>query len=296
MEHITVLRKEAVAGLNLHPDSVVVDATFGSGGHSHEILQTLGQHGHLIAIDADPTAFADSTIKTTKTKAKITCVEANFVTIQSILSDQGIEAVDAILADLGWRTDQFNNYGKGFSFTDDTALTMTFGEPSQYPFTAFDIVNEWEEETLANIIYGYGEDRQARKIARHIVAARKIAPITSAKALADLIKNSVSAPKYNVRIHPATKTFQALRIAVNDELQVLETFISDAIKSLASHGHLAIISFHSLEDRIVKHSFRSFAHDQVAEIVTKKPIVPSTEELSTNPRARSAKLRIIKKL
>lgn len=296
MQHITVLRKEAVAGLDLKPDSVVVDATYGAGGHSQKILKSLGPAGHLIAIDADSTALANTASVTAAAKAKVTFVNANFTSIKTILSENSIAGVDAILADLGWRTDQFVALGKGFSFADDTALTMTFGNPIDYSFTAHDIVNDWEEETLANIIYGYGEERQARKIARHIVTKRQESPIETAKELADLISEVIKSPKFNRRIHPATKTFQALRIAVNDELQVLESFSKDSFQMLSPGGRLAIISFHSFEDRIVKHLFRSFVHDQVAELVTKKPITPSAEELKINPSARSAKLRIIKKL
>lgn len=169
---------------------------------------------------------------------------------------------------------------------------MTYGDPQTYSFTAHDIVNEWAEEDIANVIYGYGEERLSRKIARAIILARKLAPINSAKALADIV-TSVYPKRSSHRIHPATKTFQALRIAVNDELSVLETFISDATEVLADSGVLAIITFHSLEDRQVKLAFRELASTGMYRILTKKPIVPSEEELKSNPRARSAKLRAI---
>ncbi len=296
MQHITVLQQEAVEGLELRANSVVVDATFGAGGHSRLIGKMLGPDGLLICIDADRTAFESQKDISSISKARVISEVANFADIRNVLIRNDLTEVDAILADLGWRTDQFETEGRGFSFHDDASLAMTFGDPSTYHFTAYEIVNDWEEETLANIIFGYGEERYARKIARSIIAARKIKPIGTAKELAAIIGTSLPPVRHKRWMHPATKTFQALRIAVNDELQVLETFIKEAFASLATDGRLAIISFHSLEDRIVKHSFRSLSHDQVATIVTKKPIVPTTEEITSNPRARSAKLRIIKKL
>jgi len=296
MEHITVLLQEAVDNLELNPDSIVVDATLGAGGHSRLIASKLGDKGHLIAIDADKVAVEEARDITSSTKAKVSLVNQNFSELNQILASLNVTTVDAILADLGWRTDQFTNFGRGFSFNDDTALTMTFGEPLQYLFTAHDIVNDWEEESLANIIFGYGEERQSRKIARAIVTAREEAPIETALQLSTIVASAMNSPRYKQRIHPATKTFQALRIAVNDELQVLESFIKDSFVALAPSGRLAIISFHSLEDRIVKHLFRSLSHDQKGELVNKKPITPATEECQANPRARSAKLRIIQKL
>jgi len=296
MQHITVLQQEAVEGLALRASSVVVDATFGAGGHSRLIGKTLGPDGLLIAIDADPTAFPSQKDISAISRARVISEVANFADIKAILARNNVNEANAILADLGWRTDQFETEGRGFSFHDDVSLDMTFGKPDTYHFTAHDIVNGWDEETLANIIFGYGEERYARKIARAITVARNSKSIATAKELAAIISGALPAVRHKRWMHPATKTFQALRITVNDELQVLETFIRDAFESLATAGRLAIISFHSLEDRIVKHSFRSFSHDQAATVVTKKPIVPTTEEIINNPRARSAKLRIIKKL
>lgn len=296
MEHITVLLKEAVDSLALTPDSIVVDATLGAGGHARAIASQLGRQGRLIGFDVDGRAVNALADLKSVTTAEVTLVEKNFSQLLEVLAENEISGVNAILADLGWRTDQFTEFGRGFSFLDDTALTMTFGEPKQYAFTAHDIVNDWEEETLANIIFGYGEERQAKKIAHAIINARQETPIASAKQLAEIIAGVVRSPKHNRRIHPATKTFQALRIAVNDELQILESFIKDSFSALLPEGRLAIISFHSLEDRIVKHSFRSFAHDHLGSLVTKKPITATSEELAENPRARSAKLRIIQKI
>lgn len=291
MRHITVLKTEAVDGLALDTKAVVVDATYGGGGHSLEILSRLGTEGRLISIDADPHAFTECPIVDERQVG----IVGNFRDITSVLTAQGLTSVDAILADLGWRTDQFESGGKGFSFSSDEPLLMTFGDPATHVFTAHDVVNTWEEENLADIIYAYGEEPFARVIAKAIVEKREEGKIATAKALADCIVASLPPRALRSRINPATKTFQAIRIAVNDELGALRQFISVGYELLAPNGRFAIISFHSLEDRIVKNAFRTFAHDHDALRITKKPIIPTNEEIKTNPRARSAKLRIIQK-
>lgn len=293
MSHKTVLLHEAVDGLQLQPDYIVVDATFGSGGHAREILSRLNKKGTYIGIDADASALEGATLP--PSEATVHLVNDNFKNITQILSSLHIEKVHAILADLGWRSEQFENSGKGFSFNIDEPLLMTFGDPSTYPFTAKDIVNDWEEETLANIFYGYADERFARRIARAVVEIRKKEPIVTTKALADIVAEAIPKRFHPRRIHPATKAFQALRIAVNDELTTLETFIREATVSLEAEGRMSIITFHSLEDRIVKHSFRSLAQSGAYRLITKKPITATEEELDINPRARSAKLRIIEK-
>ncbi len=295
MKHITVLKEEAVALLALRRDSVVVDATYGAGGHAREICSQLGPTGTYVGIDADQTAFADSFLHAQHDGPQFHLCNDNFANISEIARSLHIRNVDAILADLGWRTDQFTDGGKGFSFGADEPLAMTYGDPAAYLFTADDIVNGWAEEDIANVIYAYGEERYARRIAKAIVAARRESPIKTALELATLVAEAVPGGRHS-KINPATKTFQALRIAVNDELKVLETFISDAAKLLAVDGVLAIITFHSLEDRQVKLAFRELAKTGEYELLTKKPIVPSLSELKENPRARSAKLRGIKKL
>jgi 16S rRNA (cytosine1402-N4)-methyltransferase len=204
--------------------------------------------------------------------------------------------VDAILADLGWRTDQFTDGGKGFSFNAEEPLLMTYGDPDKYIFTAHDIVNSWEEENIADVLYGYAEERHSRRIAKAIVEARNKSEIKTANQLAKIINDAVPGFYKSGRIHPATKTFQALRIAVNDEFGTLEKFISSALDSLTEDGVLAIISFHSLEDRIIKLRFREAVKTGNYILVNKKPVSASREELLQNPRARSAKLRVIKKL
>lgn len=294
MKHITVLLNEAVAALEVRPDSVVVDATLGAGGHASEILKLLGKEGTYIGLDADPSAIAEAK-DVLKGKAKIHLVHRNFSQIHEVLNELKFDRVDAVLADLGWRSQQFAQVGRGFSFNDDKGLLMTYGAPEDHLFTAFDIVNGWGEEDIANVIYGYGEERYSRRIAKAIVEKRKISPIANAVELAKVVYDAVPSGYQNGKTNPATKTFQALRIAVNDEFSVLEKFIAHAFTVLSPGGRLAIITFHSLEDRIVKHSFRSLAHDQQGILLTKKPIIPTRDEVINNPRARSAKLRVIEK-
>lgn len=295
MKHISVLPQEAVDALHLNKDATVVDATLGAGGHARLILSELGADGTFIGFDADKTAI-DALSDLKKFKATVHLVHSNFVHIQTELQKLHIENVDAILADLGWRTDQFTDGGKGFSFTSDDSLLMTYGDPSLYSFTAGDIVNGWDADDIANVLFGYGEERYSRQIAKAIVEYRKKNTIKTAFELAEIIFMAVPVSYRHGRIHPATKSFQGLRIAVNDEFKALEDFLSNAWQCLASGGRLAIISFHSLEDRIVKHTFRNFAQAQSGVLITKRPIVASQEELKSNPRARSAKLRIIQKL
>ncbi len=291
--HVTVLLEEAVNALNLKGDSVVIDATLGAGGHTARILETIGAEGSCLSLDADKTAI--KAFQAVSEAKNLTLIEGNFKDIVALTASHLPRSADGILADLGWRQEQFSGGGKGFSFKYDEPLLMTFGDPEQYSFTARDIVNDWEEEVLANIIYGYGEDRFARRIARTIVASRQEAPITTSLQLAEVVSTAVPTKFKHGKIHPATKTFQALRIAVNDELSVLETFITDACDLLAPGGRLAIITFHSLEDRIVKHAFRTFAHDQKGTVITKKPITATDAEVAENPRSRSAKLRVFER-
>jgi 16S rRNA (cytosine1402-N4)-methyltransferase len=294
MQHITVLQQEAVDALALNPASIVVDATLGAGGHGREILSRLGPAGMYIGIDADKTAITALEGKMTG-EAEVHLVHANFGLIQNVVRSLEIPQVDAVLADLGWRTDQFEEKGRGFSFKDTDGLAMTYGDAKEYAFTAKDIVNDWAEQDIANVLYGYGEEHYSRRIATAIVAARQQKTIETADELAHIISEAVPAAYRRGRIHPATKSFQGLRIAVNDEFSVLETFINDAFSLLKPNGRLAIITFHSLEDRIVKLAFKAYTHDQQGVLVSKKPIVPTREELVRNPRARSAKLRIIQK-
>jgi 16S rRNA (cytosine1402-N4)-methyltransferase len=297
MQHTTVLLHEAVDGLLLSPSDTVFDATFGGGGHAREITKKLDSTGCYIGVDADETALDKSKLGDVSPQTHL--VHSNFSEITHVLESLKIEQVDAVLADLGWRMEQFADGEKGFSFMHDGPLHMTFGDPKDYTFTAEDIVNEWEEHVIADVLFGYAEERYSRRIAKAIVEARQQGRITTTTRLVEIIESAM--PKAVRRMkrfktNPATKSFQALRIAVNDELKVLETFIKDAFMALKPGGRMAVISFHSIEDRIVKHSFRELKEADLAVVETKKPIVPSEEELKANPRARSAKLRIITKM
>jgi len=297
MQHTTVLLREAVDGLELSPSDTVFDATYGSGGHAREIIKELDKTGCYIGVDADQTALNQELLG--KVAPKVHLIHRNFSEITTVLESLKVEQVDAILADLGWRMEQFADGDKGFSFMHDGPLHMTFGDPKDYSFTAEDIVNDWEEHVIADVLFGYAEERYSRRIAKAIVEARKQKRITTTSQLALIIDLAMPKAVRRVKrfkINPATKSFQALRIAVNDELKVLETFLKDAFMALKPGGKLAVISFHSIEDRIVKHSFRELKDADLATVETKKPITPSEEELKANPRARSAKLRIITKL
>jgi 16S rRNA (cytosine1402-N4)-methyltransferase len=289
--HVTVLKNEAIEGLNIRPDAIVVDATLGNGGHAREILNILKENGTFVGIDADGRAVAAAR-QALEGRARIHLAEANFRELPAVLDGFCIRMVDAVLADLGWRMEQFAGGERGFSFKDDEPLIMTYGDPKSYPFTARDIVNGWSEESLANVFYGYGEERFARRIAAAIVRERAKAPVETSGRLAAVVGEAVPAFYRRGKTHPATKTFQALRIAVNDELAALETFIAAAVGRLAPAGRLAIITFHSIEDRIVKKAFRSLESEGAGLRVTKRPQTPADEELEANPRARSAKLRI----
>ena len=292
--HITVLKEEAVEALRVEPGKTIVDATVGSMGHTKEILKQLDGEGILVGIDQDPSAIQKANELETGTVTTYFSVE-NFRNIDQLLNEHHIFSVDGILADLGWRTEQFEEGERGFSFNADEALLMTYGDPENYPFTAGDIVNGWKEEDIRNVIRGYGEERFAGRIAKAIVNARENNPITTSQELADIIAGSVPGFYRTGKVHPATRTFQALRIAVNDELDALSEFITKAIRRLNTEGRIAIITFHSLEDRIVKHTFRDQKNAGLGEIITKRPIRPSDDEKTRNPRSRSAKLRIFER-
>jgi 16S rRNA (cytosine1402-N4)-methyltransferase len=293
MQHTTVLLHEAVDGLALSPDATVVDATFGGGGHAREILKRLGAHGTYIGIDADASALRGVTFD--DVPASVHLVHENFSQIAALTRTLQITSVDAILADLGWRMEQFATGEKGFSFQHDGPLHMTFGDPQEYAFTADDIINEWDEHVIADILYGYADERFARRIAKAIVAHRRHSRIRSTLQLAEVVTGALPKAARYGKTNPATKTFQALRIAVNNELGVLETFIKDGVSLLTPGGRMAIITFHSIEDRVVKHAFRELKEAGVATPETKKPLIPSSQERSQNARSRSAKLRIITK-
>ena len=273
MSHITVLQKEAISALNLTKDSVVVDCTLGNGGHAKEILSYLGPKGTYVGIDVDGTAIESQKNLKDLTKATVHLLEENFRYLHNVLQHLHIEQVDAVIADLGWRMEQFDGEAgapRGFSFNKEEPLAMTYGNPTSYAFTAYDIINDWKEEDIANVLYAYGEERYSRRIAKKIVEVREHTAICTSTELAQVIKEAVPAVYARRRIHPATKSFQALRIAVNDEFDALRELLLAGFESLRSGGRMSIISFHSLEDRIVKETFKALTRDQKGVLVTKK--------------------------
>ena len=293
--HQTVLLKETIEGLNLSPGAVVVDATFGGGGHSREICE---KHAgvKIIALDQDKGAFRKAEHKFQGLKCDLKFVNANFRDLAKVLEGEMIAKVDGIIMDLGLSSDQLENSGRGFSFLIDEPLIMTMKEnPSPEDVTAHDVVNSWEEQNLADIIYGFGEEKFARKIAKAIAEARKEKEIKTTFDLVRIIEGAVPGGYKRGRLHYATRTFQALRIAVNDELGSLKKGLEAGYEALKPGGRMSVISFHSLEDRIVKKFFKEKEKEGEAKLINKKPILAGEEELRINPRARSAKLRILEK-
>ena len=293
--HQSVLLHEVIEQMHLSKGKTIVDATLGGAGHAEEITKLLGKTGTFVGFDADQAAIARAHIRLAKSNSSIHLVHRNFRYLAEELKALEISEVDAFFFDLGWSSFQLDS-GRGFSFKNDEPLLMTYTEaPSEEEITAQEIVNMWAEESIADVLYGWGEERYARKIAKAILKYRVGKPITSAKQLADIVYEAVPAIYRHGRVHPATKTFQALRIAVNDELGTLSVALPAALSLLRSGGRLLVISFHSLEDRIVKHTFRSWQEEGMGEVCTRRPITPGSSELKVNPRARSAKLRVFEK-
>lgn len=290
MTHVPVLLDEAVAGLHLSPGNNVIDGTLGNGGHAAEILTGTAPDGRLLGIDRDPHACRTAAEHLASFKKRVTIVTGNYADMEEHAAQAGFTAVHGILLDLGIRSDQLETSGRGFSFQRDEPLLMTMDGSQQE--TAAHVVNAMTQQELVEIISAYGEEPQALRIVKAIIMARKAKRITTSGQLADII--SAVVPRRG-KIHPATRTFQALRIVVNDELGALERGIASAQRLLAPGGRLAIISFHSLEDRIVKRAFQKMVQDGAGSSITKKPIIPSFTETKTNPRSRSAKLRVFQK-
>ena len=302
--HIPVLYKEIIHALQPQSGGRYVDGTLGAGGHARGILEACSPDGHLLGLDVDPQALALSRETLAPYEERAHLVQASYITITKQLAALKWDFVDGIVLDLGASSMQFDNAERGFSFMQDGPLDMRFGSNAFQ--SAEDIVNTYDERDLADLIFRYGEDRDARRIAKAIVMSR---PLRTTRELVAVIEKA--SPRRGDRTHPATQTFQALRIAVNEELSSVESVLPQAVAALRSGGRCAVISFHSLEDRIVKDYFREQSKDivnppyeriyeverkAVVEIINKKPIVASDEEVKDNPRARSAKLRVIEKL
>ena len=303
--HISVLLNECIDNLNIRPDGIYVDGTMGGGGHSLEIAKRLTT-GRLIFIDQDPNAHEAAGKRLAEYKDRITFVSDNFGNIANILDSLGIEKIDGMLLDIGVSSHQLDEAERGFSYQQDAPLDMRMN-PDR-PFSAYDVVNGYDEDELDRVIFTYGEERWARRIAQFIVKEREAKPIETTGELVDIIKKAVPKGARKDGPHPAKRTFQAIRIEVNGELEVLQRAIDDVAARLAVGGRLCIITFHSLEDRIVKEAFRKQENPCICppqfpvcvcgkkplgRVITRKPILPSKEELEENPRSRSAKLRVL---
>lgn len=292
--HKSVLLQETIEGLNLKQGSVVLDATFGGGGHTLEVCKNY-KGVEVVALDQDK-----STWERAKDKFKgfkVSFYNENFRNLDKALKKEGVTEVDGIIFDLGLSSDQLEVSLRGFSFMKDEPLMMTMKEnPSREDLTAKDVVNSWSEENLAKILRGYGEENFAGRIARAIVEAREEKEIESTFQLVEIIRSVVPAFYRKGKTHFATKTFQAIRMAVNDELRALQEGLEKGVVALKSGGRMSVISFHSGEDRVVKNIFKNLAKEGKIKLINKKPIVPGKVELKENKRARSAKLRIIEKI
>mgnify|MGYP001339460269 CR=1 FL=1 len=313
--HVTVLLHEAVDGLAVKPDGIYVDCTLGGAGHAVAILEKLSSGGRLVAFDRDETAIGHAEKKLAAHRDRVTLVNENFRHLERVLADlpfvpkkDGVPQVDGILFDLGVSSPQLDEAERGFSYQHDAELDMRMDRRSA--LTARDIVNEWPEREIARILSAYGEERFAARIAARIVKRRETAPIRTTGELAELIKEAIPAAARRSGPHPARRSFQALRIAVNDELGALRDALEQAVRCLAPGGRVAVITFHSLEDRICKQVFSAHAgrctcppdfpvcvcnSEGLLRILTKKPIEPGPAEIEGNPRARSARLRIAEK-
>ena len=308
-KHVSVLLDECIEGLNIKPDGIYVDGTLGGGGHSSEICKKLGPNGTLIGIDRDDDALAAAKERLKDFECKKIFIKSNYSDVDSVISELGIDGVDGGLLDLGVSSFQLDNVDRGFSYMHKAPLDMRMDQHDG--FSAYNVVNEYSESQLFEIIKKYGEEKWASRIAKFIVRARDEQPIEDTEELVEIIKAAIPAKARREGPHPAKRTFQAIRIEVNDELGQLGKAVENFVKVLNSEGRLCIISFHSLEDRIVKNIFNEKAdpctcpkdfpvcvcgkEPEVVKI-TRKPIVSGEEELECNPRARSAKLRIVEKI
>ena len=306
--HVSVLLNECIEGLNIKENGLYVDGTLGGAGHSSEIVKRL-KTGRLIGIDQDTDAINAATKRLEPYKDRVTLVHDNFSNVKAVFAQLGIEKADGFLLDIGVSSHQLDEAERGFSYMQDAPLDMRMNSESD--FSAYNVVNEYSEDELNNVIFKYGEERWAKRIAQFIVEARKQKPIETTFELVDIIKKAVPKGARKDGPHPAKRTFQAIRIEVNGELEILEKTIDDMTELLNPGGRLCIITFHSLEDRIVKNAFRKQENPctcppefpvcvcgkkPLAKVITRKPILPSEEELEENHRSRSAKLRILERI
>jgi len=293
--HTAVLKKEVLEYLNPQQNENFVDCTVGEGGHAEDILNKTGPDGKLLGIDLDPQQIVSSHWLEAIFNGRVILANDSYINITELVERKNFQPISGILLDLGMSSAQLEGTNKGFSFKIDQGLDMRYNDNTGY-LTAEKIVNEWSEEKIEQMIREYGEEKFSKKIAKSIVETRKQGRIKTTFQLIEIIKDATPSAYWRGKIHYATRTFQALRIAVNDELENIKKVLPQAISLLASEGRLAVISFHSLEDRIVKNFFANEAKRGTIKILTKKPVTASRDELGKNPRARSAKLRVIVKL
>ena len=308
-EHIPVLLKESIEGLAIHDGGIYVDCTVGGAGHSSEILIRIKSNGHLYGFDQDAVAIETARARLSKISPQFTLIHTNFRNMKQELKVRGIRKVDGILFDLGVSSYQFDNGDRGFSYNHDAVLDMRMDKRQE--FNAYTLVNTWSEKDIVDILFKYGEEKFAKQIAKKIIDFRKEKPLTTTFELVDVIKSAIPASKRKDGGHPAKRTFQALRVAVNDELNVLRNALGDALDLLNTNGRVCVITFQSLEDRIVKEKFKEASsgptwkrgmpitlEEAKAEfkLITKHPIIASENELEKNNRSHSAKLRIIEKI
>ena len=304
-KHKSVLLNETIDGLNIKPDGIYVDGTLGGGGHAYEVCRRLGEKGSIVGIDQDAAAIEAASARLKGFGEKVTIVRSNYCDMKSKLHELGIDKVDGIVLDLGVSSYQLDTAERGFSYREDAPLDMRMD--TRQKMTARDIVNDYTEADLYRVIRDYGEDKFAKNIAKHIVQARAVKPVETTAELSEIIRASIPMKFQKKSGHPAQRTFQAIRIELNRELDVLRDSLDDMIDLLNPGGRLCIITFHSLEDRIVKSAFRKNENPctcppdfpvcvcgkkSKGSIITKKPILPSEEELEYNSRSKSAKLRI----
>ena len=307
-KHTSVLLEETIENLRIKPDGTYLDGTLGGGGHSYRIASELGEGGRLIGIDQDEAAIEAAGARLKPYEDKVTLIRDNYRNAKRVLKDIGIEQVDGILLDLGVSSFQLDNAERGFSYKYDTKLDMRMDQ--RQTMTAADIVNGYSETELYHVIRDYGEEQFAKNIAKHIAAARKDKPVRTTGELNEIIKAAIPAKMRAAGGHPSKRTFQAIRIECNKELEVLKESLEDLVQLLRPGGRICIITFHSLEDRIVKTAFRRYENPctcppdfpvcvcgQVSKgkVITRKPILPSGEEIENNKRSKSAKLRVFEK-
>lgn len=307
--HVSVLLNETIDGLNIRPDGIYVDGTLGGGGHSLEIVKRLSGGGHLYGIDRDTDAIEAAGERLKEYSDRFTAIHGNFYNAAEMLKNIGVEKIDGFILDLGVSSHQLDEADRGFSYMQDAPLDMRMDRSA--PYSAWNVVNEKSEKELNDIIFKYGEEKWAKRIAQFIVAEREKKPIDTTYELVEVIKKAVPKGARRDGPHPAKRTFQAIRIEVNGELAILDKTVDDMTGLLKEGGRMCIITFHSLEDRIIKNAMRRHENPCTCppefpvcvcgkvpdgKVITRKPILPSDEELEANPRARSAKLRIMEKI